>query len=368
MIQLASYALGYGVVGISLAVAGAGVWSLVVAVVCGQFLSTAFQYSRTRHSLRPTFAVRRFSHLYGFGARISMLSLLEFFGRQLDTFAVGRYTTTALLGQYNRAFVVVNLPMSQQVSKAITNVIFPGFSKIQSDTLRLVRAYLSVLMLGGTLMFSVGAGMAAAAREIVLVVLGDQWDVAYRVVPYFACAVAFNIMTKFAELLCEARAELNKVLGLQMAYLVVLTSGYLAVSGFEGVVPFAATLAAAEFLRHIAFLYLIHRILSVPLTAFLRAYAPGAVAAVAVAVSVLLASQLARVDGIHLVVVLACEVLTAAVTLALSVRFNPFRQLRVEFFERLQVSGVLDKAGGLPRRAARLLVGSVPPRSNVHDV
>lgn len=358
--QLASYAIGYGIVGITMAVAGAGVWSLVWAVLTAQFLATMFQYSRTHHSLRPILKVRRFRYLYGFGARVSVLSLLEFLGRQLDTFAVGRYTTTALLGQYNRAFVVVNLPMSQQVSKAITQVIFPGFSKIQTDTGRLTRAYLSVLTLGGILIFSVGAGMAVAAREIVVVVLGDQWDVAASVVPYFAAAVAFNIMTKFAELLCEARAELNKVLGVQSGYLILLGCGYLAVSGFEEVVPFAATLAVAELVRHIAFTVLIRRVLGIGPLELVGAYAPPFVAAAGVALGVYLASQTAQIDGIPVVVVLIIEIAVAAFALGLGIRFNPFGRVRTEFRDRLRMSGLMERAGGLPGRMARSLVGGKP--------
>lgn len=355
--QFASYTIGYGVVGISLALLGAGVWSLACAVLTAQFLATTLQYVLTRHPLRPVLEVRRFGHLYGFGARISVLSLLEFFGRQFDTFAVGRYTSTALLGQYNRAFVVVNLPMSQQVSKAITRVIFPGFSKIQEDTVRLTRAYLSVLTLGGTLIFSVGAGMSVAAREIVLVVLGGQWDVAVALVPYFALAVSFNIMTKFAELVCEARAELNKVLVVQMTYLFALGAGYLAVSGFERVTLFAAVLACAEVVRHVAFMGLIRHTLDVSVGDVARAYAPAAVAAAVVAASVLAASQAARGDVLPVVAVLVLEIVAAVIALGIAVRMNPFVRVRTELHDRLRKSGLIDKAGGRARRAATLLVG-----------
>lgn len=363
--HVASYALGYGIIGISMALAGMGIWSLALGVLSAHLFQALFQYGCVRHPLRPTLRLRRFSHLYSFGTRVSLVGLLEFLGRQLDTFAVGRYTTTGLLGQYSRAFILVNLPLSQHLSQSITRVIFPGLSKIQQNPRRLKRAYISVLTLGALLLFPVGAGMAVAAREIVLVVLGEQWDIAVTLVPFFSVAVVFNIMTKFAELVCEARAELNKVLCVQMGYIVVLAAAYIAVSGFGEPAPFAAVLAVSEILRHIAFSTLLWRVAEVRPREVVQAYAPALVTTAGVALAVLVGRQAALIDGFPVVGVLAIEILLAAFVLALCTRFNPFSGARRELWERLRVAGVLQTPNGSRQKLVRLLLGQEPPSLGV---
>ena len=363
--QFAAYVIGYAVVGISLAAAGAGVWSLVAAVLSAHFLVALFQYLYTRHPLRPVLDVRPFGHLYSFGARISVIRFLEFLGRQLDTITVGRYASTSALGQYNRAFVLVNVSMSQHLSHATTNVLFPGFSKIQGDEARTRRAFLSVIMLSGTLLWSVGAGIAAGAREIVLVLLGDQWDVAMSVVPFFAIAVALSVMTRLATLVCEARAELNKILGIQAVFIVALLVAYVAVSGIGGVVPFAAALAIGELGRHLVYVIVMRRMLGIRAVDMALAYGPGLVTAASVALAVMVASQLSRVDRVPTIAVLALEFAAAAVVLVLVVRFSPFRTFRREVRRRLDAAGMGRASIGVRRLPARLLVRPGPPRAAV---
>lgn len=364
--QIAAYLVGYGLVGIGLAVAGAGVWSLAAAVIAVHVVATAIQYASVRHPLRPILRVRRFKALYSFGARTSVIGIVEFLGRQLDTFAVGRYAATSLLGQYNRAFVLVNMPLSQQVSGAIMTVVFPAFSKIQHDVPRLVRTYLGVMALGGMLIFPVSAGMAAASRELVLVVLGNQWDVARQLVPYFAVAVSLNIMTKFSRLLCQAKAELNSVIWIQVIYLVLLAAGYVAVSGLEDVRAFAAVLAVGEAVRHVALGVMVRKVIGVRLRDTLQAYAPAFVAAVVVAVSVGVTSRLAQYEALPTAVLLILEMAIAALALAASIRLNPFSWVRTELGAGFRAAGLLEDPRRASARIVRALVGrrsTMPPAS-----
>src|SRR4029453_13557430 len=95
-------------------------------------------------------------------------------------------------------------------------------SRIQQDLARLRRAFLSVLSLGNLVLFPVCAGIAVAAQELVLVVLGPQWHLAVGLVPWFAPAGGCNVASQLTQLLADARAELNRSLAVQTAYIVVL--------------------------------------------------------------------------------------------------------------------------------------------------
>lgn len=343
-------------VGLGAALAGAGVWSLVAATTVSATAGVVLQYSRARHSLIPIARWRALSSLYSFGARISGLRFMEFLGRQLDTFAVGRYLSAAALGQYNRAFVLVNLPMSQYLTMALTSVLFPGFSRIQSDPVRVKRAYLAVLALAGLVLLPIGAGIGIAAQEIVRVVLGPQWDVAVTLVPWFALAIVLSLMSRFAELTCEALAELNKATALQGTYLVVLAGLLLAVSSGE-LWMFAAALATGEIVRHLAFQILMSRLLGLHTREYWQVYAPALFTAVVVA-AIIYAGQLAATTlDIGALGVLIVEVLLGAVGLLIGIRLNPVRSIKRLLRVRLNAATGSLRLRGLAGMVERLALG-----------
>ena len=90
-------------------------------------------------------------------------------------------------------------PFRIYVTQALTTVLFSHLSRIQDDLARLRRAYLSVLSLGGILLFPVCAGIAVAAPELVLVLLGPQWDLAASIVPWFALAGACSVISALSQ-------------------------------------------------------------------------------------------------------------------------------------------------------------------------
>ncbi len=125
--------------------------------------------------------------------------MLDYIGGNLDTFTVARIASTAVLGQYSRAYYLVFQPLGNYLSAALTNVVFSTLSRIQQDLARLRRAYLSVLSLGNLLLFPLCAGIAVAAPELVLVVLGPQWGPAVGLVPWFALAGGCHVASQLSQ-------------------------------------------------------------------------------------------------------------------------------------------------------------------------
>ena len=162
----------------------------------------------------PSCAVDAYRDLYGFGAQVTVIGVLEYIGLNLDTLLVGRFASATLLGFYNRSFVLVNLPLNQLMT-GLSKVLFPSFSRVRGDRVRLRRAYLSALSVAAAVFFPLVAGMAVAAREIVLVLLGEQWEPVIAILPIIAASGAVKVLTHFSAVLAEAVGELRKKLLLQ---------------------------------------------------------------------------------------------------------------------------------------------------------
>jgi O-antigen/teichoic acid export membrane protein len=360
MISVGTYVFGYLVVGVGLALLGAGVWSLVAASVASTAAQAIWQYAILRHPVRPVLRWEPYQAVCGYGARLSGAYLMDYGGSNLDTFTVSRVASTAVLGQYSRAYYLVFQPLSNYLAQALTNVLFSPLSRIQQDLARLRRAYFSVLSLGNLMLFPICAGMAVAAHELVLVVLGPQWDLAADLVPWFALAGGCHVASQLTQLLADARAELNRSLVVQTAYIVALALLLLMALPFRshGVWVVAAAVGAAEVLRYVCYLALARRVLGMLSARVWRAHVPALFASAGVALAVA-ATRWALTGHVGPLVVLGAEASAGALALALCIRFCPLPAVRSELWMRLTAADLVGAAGGPRWRLASLVLG--PP-------
>jgi lipopolysaccharide exporter len=362
IITVGTYVLGYLVVGVGLALLGAGVWSLVVGSLVSSSSQVIWQYALLRHPLRPVRRWQPYRAVCGYGMRLSGAHLLDYAGSNLDTFTVGRFAGTAVVGQYSRGYFLAVQPFRVYLAQALTNVLFPHLSRIQEDGERLRRASLSMFALSAVVLFPICAGMAVAARELVRVVLGPQWDLAATLVPWFALGGGFAVISALVQTVAEARNELNRSLAIQAAYIVALGALLAVALGQRdrGVWVFAAAVAVAEILRHISYLGLMRRMVGLSVAQLWACYAPAAFASLGVVLAVA-ATRAVLAGEAPALLALAAEVAAGALALALCIRFGPLLAIRRELWMRLTAAGVLSGVGGVRWRVAALVLGRPEP-------
>jgi PST family polysaccharide transporter len=361
IISVGTYVAGYLVVGVGLAALGAGVWSLVFGTIVSTASQAVWQYLVLRHPVRPVRRWAPYREVTGYGAKLSGAHLMDYVGGNLDTLTVARIASTAVLGQYSRAYYLVFQPLGNYLSQALTTVLFSALSRIQQDTARLRRAFLGVMALGNMLLFPLCTGIAVASRELVQVVLGPQWNLAIGLVPWFAVAGGCHVASQLSQSLAEVRAELNRSIGVQAAYLVVLAGclGLAFAYRSEGVWVIAAAVAAAEVIRYLGYVVLVKRVLSLPAAGVLDAHLPAAASSGAVALAIAAAGRLTTGHW-PVLLVLTAEMVAAALALILAIRFLPMTTVRTELRLRLGGAGLLGADGGRRARLAQLFLGPPP--------
>lgn len=352
--QVAAFFVGYLVVGIGMAVAGYGVWSLVGATLSANVVGSVVRYFYCRHAFMPLLRWANYRDLLQFGSRVSLINFGEFWGVNLDTFTVGRYEIASLVGQYNRAFYLVNLPLTY-LTQSMSNVLLPSFSKLQDDRKRIARVYLHAIAMVAALMLPLCAGMAVANDELVGVVLGPGWDASAALVPILAFAAAWNILTRFAGIIFEAIAELNRKIVIQSVHLTVLVA-LMAVAAGRQLWMYAAALTIGEVVRHCLYVVLFRRVLAVPYRSQLRAYAPAVVVS-CIVVGAMAPTRMALVAlGAPLPARLVALILVGGAAMIIGLRTPPLRYVRVEVLRRLEMAGWLA-ADGRVRRTVDLVLG-----------
>lgn len=320
--ELTSYVLGHGVIGLSAAYLGYGAFSLVISTVAQYVIQLAIVYAFVRHPLHLTWRWDAYRHLYAFGSRMTVANFLEFVSSSLDVFMLGRLYDAATVGLYNRAYSTVNQPM-MNFAVSLTRVLAPSFSAVQSDLVRLRRGYHSALLGLGTIMFAAAAFIYVDAREIVLVLLGEQFAPAIPVVQVFALFIPFMVLANLHGVLAEATARLAPRIWIQAGYLVFLFVAFVTAYRLElGILGFAGALVVGAMLRNVAFSVLAWRIVG-GARGMMRAYLVAAVSGAAAGLVNFVAVMLLRDVVESPFVLFALELLLGVALLGVVVVFGP---------------------------------------------
>jgi O-antigen/teichoic acid export membrane protein len=163
-----------GVIGISLAATGSGVWSLVVQQISGTLFRTVclWYYSSWRPALIFSFNALR--DMFGFGSRMLFSGLLNRIFDNIYLLVIGKLFSATDLGFFTRAKSLQALP-SETLSGMVGRVTFPVFSSIQNDPARMKRGLKKALTVLVLVNFPMMIGLAVIARPLVLVMLTEKW-------------------------------------------------------------------------------------------------------------------------------------------------------------------------------------------------
>lgn len=251
-----AYIVGYGIVGVYLALHGGGVWSLVAASLSQAGWSALVGSVICRESLSLVHHKQQRGFFLGFGWRYSLIGFLEFFSASLDAMVVGKFFGAAASGLYNRAGLLANLSVQQPVN-IFTRVLFPVMTSVGDLQKQKLGFEVSVLVVGAYA-FSVSLGVSVAAPDIVQVLLGDKWLGAIPILRVLPLAVGPIFVSHVGGVALDSmgklKAKLN-VLYLLTALLVLLLVVFFPL----GVVGIAYALVIAETLRALLYCGVVSR-------------------------------------------------------------------------------------------------------------
>jgi O-antigen/teichoic acid export membrane protein len=165
---------GYGLVAISMAFYGFGVWSLVAGRIVLEVLSVITIWHAIDWRPSYTFDKKIALELLGYGKYVMSANILLFGISVIDITIIGRVLGSESLGYYSIAFGTASL-LTTQISSAIGQVMFPVYSNIQRDRIALKQAYLKTLNYFSIIIFPATFGMFAIAWDFIKVVYGEKW-------------------------------------------------------------------------------------------------------------------------------------------------------------------------------------------------
>jgi len=166
--------IGSGIVGVSMAYQGYGVWSLVMQRIIREGLNSILLWFWNRWTPIFVFSKKSFKELFGFGGKLLLVSLIDTLYRNIYFLVIGKYFSAQELGFYTRADNFKSLP-SKNLNSIISRVSYPVLSSMQDDIPRLRNNYQKLIRSTMFITFILMLGMAAVAEPMVIALIGEKW-------------------------------------------------------------------------------------------------------------------------------------------------------------------------------------------------
>ena len=355
MLDAKAYGVGYGIVGVGLALAGWGVWALVAGQIAEAVFRSAVLLRSRRPRIRPTLERRALGELMYFGSGFTVAKIANFFAVNGDNLVVGRMLGPAALGLYGRAYQLMSAPAAS-FGTVLDNALFPAMARVQRDLPRLRMAYRHGIALVAVVVLPVTATLFLLAPEFIHVVLGPRWTAVVLPFQVLAAGMVLHTTSKLGDSLVRATGAVYRRAWRQVVFAALVIVGSV-IGQRWGIVGVAC---AAMFALSVNFLLMAQLSVSMaemPWRDFWGAHLPALlVAAASAPIAWAMATALRHQELPPLVVLSGAGGMALAVALVLVWRFP-------QLFLGRDVRWMLDTLRGMVPRlrgSASLPAGAAP--------
>lgn len=169
-----------------------GVWALVIGTLAGATVRVVASYILAPHHPRLLFEARAVRPLVQFGRWIFLTSLIALVANSVLRLAISRQLGAAELGLYFLGAQLAFLPATV-TSEVVGSVAFPLFARLQTDIRAGTDAFRTLVNGMYLILFPVCALLVILAPDLILFVLGPQWQGTEPVIQILAFATLFGI-------------------------------------------------------------------------------------------------------------------------------------------------------------------------------
>ena len=246
-------AVAKGLVSVTLAVAGVGVWSLVWGQLAGTVLWTALLWRAVSWRPRRSWPSGLLGPMLEYGRGIVAVNVLAAVVHHVDLVIVGRMLGATALGLYHIAGKVPEMTITMAMW-AVSRVLFPALARAHSEGRATSGPYLAALQYSSLITMPAAVVLVALAEPIVLVLFGPRWIDAAPILRALAVYAGLRSLgTQAGDVLKAAgRPGLLAALGLLRALVLVPALVFAAGSGLMAMASVMAAVTGATLVLSIA--------------------------------------------------------------------------------------------------------------------
>lgn len=163
-----------GIIGITLAYRGWGIWALVSQQLTNQLLIAIILWFTVKWRPQLLFSLNRVKVLFSYGSKLLASALIDTLYQDLRTLLIGIMYTPSMLGFYNKGKQFPQLIVSN-INGSIQSVMLPALSSYQDDRIRVKEMMRRAIVSSSFLIFPMMVGMAVIAESLVIIILTEKW-------------------------------------------------------------------------------------------------------------------------------------------------------------------------------------------------
>jgi O-antigen/teichoic acid export membrane protein len=167
-------ACGSGVIGVAMALAGKGLWALVMQQFFNSFFLMIVLWILVKWRPKLLFSFKKAGELFSYGWKILCSGLIDTIFTNVYGPVIGKIYNSHMMGQYFRANQFPSL-IANNLGAAIQSVMLPAFSVHQDNREQVKSMVRRSIVTSSFLVFPMMAGMIAVAEPMVRLLLTDQY-------------------------------------------------------------------------------------------------------------------------------------------------------------------------------------------------
>ncbi|HJQ65320.1 MAG TPA: lipopolysaccharide biosynthesis protein, partial [Gemmatimonadales bacterium] len=222
-LDVLSYGIGYGAVGITTALFGWGVWALVAGQLGQALIRNGILLAKHPPPLPLSMERSALHDLLYFGGGFTIAKLANYAAVTGDSVVSGRFLGATALGYYGRAYSLMSAP-AYAFGAVLDVVLFPAMAKVQDDPPRLAAAYRRGVALIAIVVLAPSATIILLAPEVVHVLLGARWSAVVMPFQILGIGMLFRTSYKMSDSIARSTGAVYRRAWRQILYagLVVL--------------------------------------------------------------------------------------------------------------------------------------------------
>jgi O-antigen/teichoic acid export membrane protein len=257
--------------------------------------------------------------MFQFGKFVFLSSILWFLKSNLDNLLVGKFLGATMLGIYAVAFNIANFG-SDYFGGRVYRVVYPAYSKLQGDTIKMKKAFLRVLKYIGLVSFPLCIGTLLLGSDFVHLTYGKKWDGILTALRVLSLLSISNLLVLASDSVLMAAGKSNisfwSVFMQVSLFFLLITP----MAKFAGIVGVATVVVTASMTALVFQYYWVHRCLGVSVREFYDSISSSLIAAMVMMIFILFVKQGAA-HGLVNRYWFAAEVITAIVSYAVAMLF-----------------------------------------------
>lgn len=184
------------IVMIIMAIVGFSYWSLIIPLVLQPILRHYFLEKKTKfgfhlYGLKLTlFGLKKIRSLF---ESISLFNFVNYFARNADNFAVGKFYGEGMLGLYDRAYKFIYMAR-RLINTTIGPVLFPSLIDARARGEDYKKHFLDILGMLNIINFVIAFPLILFAKPISLILWGEKWVGVADFLPYIGAIIPLQTL------------------------------------------------------------------------------------------------------------------------------------------------------------------------------